>query len=250
MKKNAMLKIAAILLVAVLLTTCAISTTFAKYVTATEEKEAEIARVADWGLKITMNGAETFAPDYGTDPAKLYVQAKTSSRDDLVAPGTESKADMSVTLIGAPEVAYKLTATADVQLEGWAVTSGVYCPLVIKVNTTEYKINTTDVTTTDALEAKVENAILDALLGADATKTVSGEALTGSSVDYAPNTDVTTVTDDIKISWYWPLSVSEEYDAKDTELGDAAEKATISIAYSLGAEQVGLDRAPAYIPAP
>ena len=68
MKKNAMLKIAAILLVAVLLTTCAISTTFAKYVTNTADYAPSEARVAKWGLTFTSINADIFtANDAPTD---------------------------------------------------------------------------------------------------------------------------------------------------------------------------------------
>ena len=55
MKKNRMMRVASALLVAVLLTTCAISGTFAKYVTT--ESGSDFARVAKWGVNVE---AESF----------------------------------------------------------------------------------------------------------------------------------------------------------------------------------------------
>ena len=49
MKKNVMMRVASALLVAVLMTTCAISGTFAKYTTTASGKDA--ARVANWGFE-------------------------------------------------------------------------------------------------------------------------------------------------------------------------------------------------------
>ena len=54
MMKNKMMRAASILLVAVLLSTCAISGTFAKYVTTASGTDT--ARVAKWGVVITANG--------------------------------------------------------------------------------------------------------------------------------------------------------------------------------------------------
>ena len=49
MKKNVMMRVAAMLLVCVLASTCGISGTFAKYVTSTSSQDA--ARVAKWGFE-------------------------------------------------------------------------------------------------------------------------------------------------------------------------------------------------------
>ena len=50
MKKNKMMRVASALLVAVLLTTCAISGTFAKYVS--QATGSDTARVAKWGFQL------------------------------------------------------------------------------------------------------------------------------------------------------------------------------------------------------
>ena len=63
MKKNKMMRIASVLLVAVILTTCAISGTFAKYVSSADSSDS--ARVAYWGFNpATMNITDLFANAY------------------------------------------------------------------------------------------------------------------------------------------------------------------------------------------
>ena len=244
MKKNAMLKIAAILLVAVLLTTCAISTTFAKYVTNPDAPDAETARVAKWGLAIEYGDGEYFATDYFIGTKNVV---DSSNDDKVLAPGTRNDAVASVNLTGTPEVAFKLSATANVNLTGWTVDldgeggsdAEEYCPLIVLVGTTEYKMDNTN-TTIELLETAIEEAIVTALLGTDYEENTAdgNDDLLTASKEYAAKTNVG--EQDLSISWYWPASVN---DAKDTYLGDVAADdvdaaAKITISYSLSAEQV------------
>ena len=59
MKKNFMMRAASVLLVAVMLTTCAISGTFAKYVTS--DSGSDFARVAKFGVTVTDKFETLFA---------------------------------------------------------------------------------------------------------------------------------------------------------------------------------------------
>ena len=71
MKKNKMMRIASILMVAVLVSTCAVSGTFAKYVTSDSGKDT--ARVAKWGISILASGdlfAETYKKATDNTPNK------------------------------------------------------------------------------------------------------------------------------------------------------------------------------------
>lgn len=68
MKKNKMMRAASALLIAVLLTTCAVSGTFAKYTTS--ETGSDTARVAKWGVEVTAEGT-MFADAYATDDTKI-----------------------------------------------------------------------------------------------------------------------------------------------------------------------------------
>ena len=122
MKKNTIMRIAAVLMVLALATTCAISGTFAKYVTKVEGEDS--ARVAKWGIVLTLNAGEAFAAEYDQsvdngDYAGLAVKAD----EKVVAPGTnseEAEADLQGTVFGTPEVAtrytLKITGLKDVVL--------------------------------------------------------------------------------------------------------------------------------------
>ena len=227
MKKNKMMRIASVLLVAVLLSTCAISGTFAKYVTS--ETSSDSARVAKWGVVITANGT-TFADEYDTDDdnvngtiAKSVITAGTTG-DSVVAPGTTGSM-VSMTISGTPEVAVNVSYKATLELEGWGyttesnseptvVTSHEYCPIVFTVNGVTYGTNDTNATN--------KSATIEELITA-----VEG-AIGAYSKDYAPKQDLsvenTVATPDV--SWTWAFHTDDEHDVKDTILGDAAANGT------------------------
>ena len=114
MKKNKMLRIASVLLVAVLISTCAISGTFAKYVTKASGEDA--ARVAKWGIILTLEGEDVFLPEYAADDNTynpIYADPESESTvlaanatDKLVAPGTKNDG-YKATVTGTPEVAVR-----------------------------------------------------------------------------------------------------------------------------------------------
>ena len=149
MKKNMMMRLASVLLVATLLSTCAISGTFAKYVTSAESTDT--ARVAKFGVVITANGDTAFAKNYkdvtGDDGTQVV------SDVNVVAPGTKGSL-ASMTLTGTPEVAVKVTYAATLTLTDWTVDEADYCPIVFKVNDTTI----TNVTNVAELKAAVEEA--------------------------------------------------------------------------------------------
>ena len=63
MKKNTVMRVLSLILVLTLMSTCAISSTFAKYVTKAEGEDQ--ARVAKWGVVVSVEGS-TFATQYKT----------------------------------------------------------------------------------------------------------------------------------------------------------------------------------------
>ena len=95
MKKNKMMRIASVLLVAVLMSTCAISGTFAKYVT--EAAGSDSARVAKWDVKLedaTMTNTFTFDlfnTVYDSDGTSVEqdVANKLNDGKTVIAPGTK-----------------------------------------------------------------------------------------------------------------------------------------------------------------
>ena len=67
MKKNVMMRLACFLLVAVLISTSAISGTYAKYVT--EGSSKDTARVAKWGVTVSADYSNLFTKTYETHDA-------------------------------------------------------------------------------------------------------------------------------------------------------------------------------------
>ena len=111
MKKNRMMRLASALLVAVLLTTCAISGTFAKYVTTASATDT--ARVAKWGVRFIV-GSDLFDEYYNKDAAgytgmTLSVDSDSDPKVNLVAPGTAGDGYTFTTDGTKPEVSYRVT---------------------------------------------------------------------------------------------------------------------------------------------
>lgn len=200
MKKNRMMRVASALLVAVLLSTCAISGTFAKYVTS--DSGSDTARVAKFG--VTVSGtADTFKETYAKDNTSFDLAANTVvSTEDVVAPGTfGSMAAFSIT--GTPEVAVRVTFAGTLELgDKWVDSaSAYYCPIEITVGDTTFK--GTAYTSADEFEAAVNAKI------ATYTK------------DYVAGTDLSGIGANAPaISWKWAFEGND--DAKDTYLGDQA----------------------------
>lgn len=211
-RKNHTLKLAGILLALVLVTSCFVGGTFAKYVT--KGTGSDSARVAKFGVTVTANGS-TFAEEYATNDETVETIARSvvsSERKKVVAPGT--KGDMvSMTLSGSAEVVVKVTYKATVDLgEKWVADGVYYCPLVIKVNDKE--INGLDYET-----------------AADFAAAVKAE-IDGYTKNYVANTNFDDQAaghknDSLKVSWRWNFEAThfakgDQTDEKDTILGNAA----------------------------
>lgn len=112
MKNNKNVKVMCGLLVLVLLTTCVIGTTLARYTTS--DSASDSARVAKWGVKFNISGADLFDNEYNVTESNNVGAVSVSASTNLVAPGTSSanQADGSgstvFTITGTPEVAVKI----------------------------------------------------------------------------------------------------------------------------------------------
>lgn len=219
MKKNKMMRIVSVLLVAVIITTCAISGTFAKYVTSGSGSDS--ARVAKFG--VTVSGtADTFKETYAKDDNSFTLAANTVvSTEDVVAPGTSgSMADFTIN--GTPEVAVRVNFTGTLELgDKWVDSaSAYYCPIEITVGSTKFK--GTDYASADEFETAVNEKI------ATYTK------------DYAAGTNLSTIGANAPaISWEWAFNGND--DVKDTYLGDqaaAGNAATISLSVTATVTQI------------
>lgn len=231
MKKNMMLRTASVLLIAVLMSTCAISGTFAKYVTT--DSGSDTARVAKFGVVVEADSFGMFKTDYDTTDTLKFsgaysVSAATGDRDDLLAPGTSgSFADIAIT--GTPEVAVDVAIVATVDVSGdWTVDGDFYCPVVVTVGTEEISglAYTSAADFAAAIKAKID----------------------GKSAQYAPNTDLGTEynTTNLDLAWAWAFetgaddAAKAENNKKDTALGNKAvtEDLTISIGVSITVTQI------------
>ncbi len=217
MKKNKMMRLASCLLVAVLLTTCAVSGTFAKYVTSGSATDS--ARVAKWGVKIESTGS-TFAKEYATDDeavkgtiAKSVVSA---TEDKVVAPGTSGNM-AAVSITGKPEVAVKVSYEPTTEGgkifsigSNWKYNDGTsdsyYCPIKITVGS-------------ETISGLDKNSATE-------FETAVNDAIKAYSKNYAANTDLSTVENVAPtISWAWDFegaAGSAQTDLKDTYLGNLA----------------------------
>lgn len=235
MKKNKMMRIASVLLVAVLLSTCAIFGTFAKYTT--EVSSSDKARVAYWGFQSTnsmdLDGFFDEAYDIVGDSKKVA----SVDGADVIAPGTTSSTtfafawDEEVSAYGAavavtgPEVAYTFTITVD-----------TVCDELIKNNKNiQWKLDNGSWGTFDQLVASI--------------KALSGEA--DGSADYQPNKlpDEFTASDDVHtIEWKWIIDGGDatytvgsdtlNQDQYDTYMANAAELDDVSIKITITATQI------------
>ena len=105
MKKNVMMRLASGLLIAVLLTTCAIAGTFAKYTTSASGSDS--ARVAKWGVEISGMADGLFAKTYAKN-TETDIANTVAATEEVVAPGTKNDSGVTFSLTGTPEVAVKI----------------------------------------------------------------------------------------------------------------------------------------------
>lgn len=219
MKKNKMMRFASGLLVAVLLTTCAISGTFAKYVTSGSAEDS--ARVAKFGVTVTGTG-DMFKETYGKDDTTFTLAENTVvSTDKVVAPGTGGSLG-GFAITGTPEVAVRVSCEAtEVDFgDKWIDKEGnYYCPIEVTVG--EAALKGLEYDNIGAFETAIKNEIKK------------------FTKDYEANTDLATISDKLDVSWAWAFEGND--DVKDTYLGDqaaAGNAATISLSIAATVTQI------------
>lgn len=231
--KNKFMRIAAVMLMLCLVTTCAISGTFAKYTT--EASGEDTARVAYWGWTgTTLTIDELFADTYDNVTTSV-------TNENLIAPGTTNSETFTITYtdgkansgadIEAPEVAYKFVVS----------TTGSVCDATIQSNT-NIKWSLICKETGVADNAIVNEGTWTQLLSAiDALSqaTVNANALPGSF----DNGQV------YEVKWVWDFEDADDagttdknetaiQDKIDTDMGNAADLADVKIVISISATQI------------
>lgn len=158
MKKNVLMRAASGLLVATMLTTCAISGTFAKYVT--QDNGGDVARVAKWGVVVQVEG-DLYGQKYLNDANTVTLNSDNTVGVDgkqiadqlnVVAPGTNSSDHkFAFGINGTPEVDSQTTIKVRAQNiylnEG---EYGVMVPVAAGVVTAENFKDLADITANNA----------------------------------------------------------------------------------------------------
>lgn len=216
MKKNTMMRIASCLLIAVLMTTCVISGTFAKY-TSTQDV-ADKARVAKWSFEVNDTNIAKTDIDF-----ELFGTVYDTT--DNTAIDANKEGDISVndgTIIAPGTWGY-----VDITLENTSEVSAMYA-----IN---YTLNKTDAAESIPLQFKVVKDEVPA-----PTLPVDGWAATLTNVDaHETNTKLahTDGTTTYRIYWQWA------YEGDDTAAGikasdDALNVADVTLTVSITATQI------------
>ena len=212
MKKNRFVKLASGLLILCLMTTCVIGATLAKYTTANNTQDS--ARVAKWGVRITAAANSAFKTEYDKDDANYTgtVTVKSSSSDKVVAPGTSGNA-VQFAISGTPEVAvrlsFALTDVKEVKLTAgtYTNTDGAMVTLGSDYNPIKWTLKENGTNVTGAV---------------DLTLADMATFLSTYTLDYDPNTDLSTTVPTYTLSWAWAFDVNTAADKADSILGDLA----------------------------
>lgn len=220
MKKNKAMRLASALLVLTLLTTCAISGTFAKYTTSTTGTDK--ARVAYWGFD---QDAATTIDLFDGEYTNVKASGEVDGFSNVVAPGTSKKTTFAfgytnykTNAITAPEVAYTFTVNPTI--------TGDYDALDAN---TSFKW-----TLAKGDAAATEYQTVAQLLAA--IKALSGDA-TGSKT-YKPGelpAAFTSADEVYTIGWKWDF---EGNDTADTTLGNSQTLENVTFAITITATQV------------
>ena len=212
MKKNIAMRVAAILFILTMISTCAFSTTFAKYVTS--DSATDTARVAKWGVTVTGTDDSMFEVEYAKTDAlfggTLSVQSSANPKDNIVAPGTSGNVN-SISITGTPEVAVEVKFVVTIDKE-------------IKLAAGDYLDYTTGGSTTDTFNLADEYyPVLFTLVkvkdGVNTTLVTNGKLseikteLEDETAMYDPNTNLDVT---YNISWTWAFNGN---DKADTYLG-------------------------------
>ena len=151
-KKNYTMRIAAGVMTAALLSTCAISSTFAKYTS--ESTGTDSARVAKWNIRINSESMKTatttfvfdlFNTTYDSDSSDTTYDSdssdtvKSSGTDNVIAPGTTGSFALVI------ENSSEVTATYAID---YTVTNSASIPVKFSVDGTTWTDNLANVTAT------------------------------------------------------------------------------------------------------
>ncbi len=212
MRKSKTMRAAVLLLALVLITSCFVGGTFAKYITTADGGDS--ARVAKWGVTLEVgNSGDTsgFKTSYNTDDSTYSstITTSVSSENAVVAPGTKSDANgISFKISGTPEVATKVTISMTNMEEIFLGTGDTaYYPVTFKLE----RKSTSDNNWSKVAEGKLSN--------------IQTALTTANSVNqFAPGVKL---DNEYRLTWEWPFG-STTNDVNDTALGNLMAGKTVS----------------------
>lgn len=211
-KKHWTLRAAGLLFALVLITSCFVGGTFAKYVTTGNGHES--ARVAKFGVTMSVANDTAFKKTYATDNSSVSTTITNSvdsnGHENLVAPGTKGSNFVVLSISGKPEVAVNVKIEAsgtDVFLN-----AGEYPDLTTAADGDKFKLTTdyypiTYTLTKTGERTPVKEGKLNAII----------EYLNDRSGNYEANTDLSQVFGTYTLSWEWKFEGGN--DKADTLLG-------------------------------
>lgn len=217
-KKHWTLRAAGLLFALVLITSCFVGGTFAKYVTTGGGHES--ARVAKFGVTMSVANDKAFKQNYTTDDtpisATISNSVESSGPENLVAPGTKGSNFVVLSISGEPEVAVNVKIEAsgtDVFLK-----AGDYPDLTTAAGSDTFHLAAdyhpiTYTLTKNGAATPVVTGKLDAII--DYLNGLNG--LNGLSKNYPANTNLTSEIGEYKLSWEWKFEGGN--DKADTLLG-------------------------------
>lgn len=216
-KKHWTLRAAGLLFALVLITSCFVGGTFAKYVKSVSG--TQIARVARFGVELTAADDTAFNTTYATDAAGLS-SVISSDGHKVVAPGTGEDDTVTLSITGKPEVAVHVElAIKEEEIMDVFLKNGTYLDLTTANPDDEFNL------------AKPYHPIVFTLKKNDKvekTGTISeiSAYLATFSEDYAAGTDLSAEFGTYTLSWKWAFddSTIENKDQADTLLGALAAK--------------------------
>ena len=222
-KKHWTLRAAGLLFALVLITSCFVGGTFAKYVTTGSGHES--ARVAKFGVTMSVATDTAFKQKYTTGGTTIpgpgsinySVEYSGNGNENLVAPGTKGSNFVVLSIKGTPEVAVnvKIAATGyDVVLN-----KGTYPDLTTAAANQTFTLENdyhpiTYTLTKTGEKAPVETGNLDAII--DYLNNLNQHSGNPSG-NYKANTDLSQVFGTYTLSWEWKFE--DGNDKADTLLG-------------------------------
>lgn len=215
-KKHWTLRAAGLLFALVLITSCFVGGTFAKYVTTGDGHES--ARVAKFGVTMSVANDTAFQKTYRTDNSSVSTAITNSvdsnGHENLVAPGTKGSNFVVLSISGTPEVAVNVKIEAsgtDVFLK-----AGEYLDLTTAADGDKFNLAAdyypiTYTLTKTGAATPVITGNLDAII----------DYLNGLSKNYPANTNLTSEIGEYKLSWEWKFmdDTIANKDQADTLLG-------------------------------